>query len=193
MKTAMNYETINNEQYAPYTPCYNAPAIDEKKIRRTKLGVIARLAVSALFFLFILCSSITYLFEIPADSFTDGLNTLIQGIGSSFMMATIPWILMKWGGYILPQSYAWANKMWRSWIPFTIFGLIVKVMLWIYIVFLPISLSSMATLPYLLVCKSLMNAGANLLLSLLFAAGFALLCALLVKMDLKKFRSCNAQ
>ncbi len=194
MKTrTFSYSAAADNQIPSFENESSMPRIDEVTApasRRTgKVSAIVRLVVAALTVVIGTVALLITLFSGGSNA-SSPLADAIASEGAIFLLACMLWCLIKWCVFLFPKTLSWANGMWRAWHPFTPFGWIVKVMLWIYILFLPTALSGLITTPFITACSMLLG-NLNIATAGVFFLLFGGLLAFLVALDVAKVKNCT--
>ena len=91
------------------------------------------------------------------------LYAMLTGVVCSIMFAGLVWGFAKWAVFIFPKSRAVADRVWNSLYAWGIFGLAIKVMIWLYLLILPAVLYGVVLLPIGLVVYGLSLLGSEFL------------------------------
>lgn len=126
--------------------CFISSAV--LRSERGKESTIVRLIITAIATLLL---DYSFLSELPTQSetFGDAVINVTVAIGSATMIGAFFWIFVRWVTFIAPKSLGWANGLWENWIPLLVISLVVKAMIWLYILIFPITLSSVMLMPML--------------------------------------------
>lgn len=103
-----------------------------------RTGAIVRLVLSAIAIVISVFGFFHSLFTIDRITFANTLVHTFQDAGAVCMVVVVLWSTIKWCIFIAPKSRDWAGNVWERWIPLTIFGWVVKVMVVIWIFLTPI-------------------------------------------------------
>lgn len=93
------------------------------------------------------------------DGFGSFLYAALTGIVCSIMFATLAWGFAKWTAFIFPKAHAVASRFWNSLYALGIFAFAIKVMVWLYLLMLPVVLYGiiLAPLYFLVYALSLLS------------------------------------
>lgn len=91
------------------------------------------------------------------------LYAMLTGVVITIMFTGLAWGFAKWAVFIFPKSRAVADRVWNSLYAWGIFGLAIKVMLWLYLLILPAVLYGVVLLPLGLVVYALSLLGSEFL------------------------------
>lgn len=91
------------------------------------------------------------------------LYAMLTGVVITIMFTGLAWGFAKWAVFIFPKSRAVTDRVWNSLYAWGIFGLAIKVMLWLYLLILPAVLYGVVLLPVGLVVYALSLLGSEFL------------------------------
>ena len=118
---------------------------------------------------------------------TQGLGAFLEGILLGFtctvMCMGLSWGFAKWAAFIFPKSFALANYIWENLFAWSIFGLAIKAMIWLYLLILPAALYGAVLLPVGLVVYGLSLLGSGFLSTALLVLFFVGAVCLLATID----------
>ena len=121
-----------------------------------------------------------------ATSFTDLLTAAATGILCSLSLAVIVWAFVKWAIFAFPYSCKLAKRFWNLVLPLSLLALLVKIMVWIYLLMLPVVLFGLIFSPLSFLVYSLSMMGSEVLAILIFAVLVVGSLALMVSLDVCK-------
>ena len=177
-------ETCYAQQQAPEVFVQEETAPAKRKGRK---GAIARLVVAGLTLVITLVAAVMTMFT--QDGLGDAVTGFFAVLGTGALVGAMILILCKWLGFILPKSFGWANRFWRSWHALTIFGLYLKGCVWVFILLIPVSvMTSLISTACFSVVMLLVNFGQNFFGSLLFLAISGCVLAVVMFLDLCKVK-----
>lgn len=154
-----------------------------------KKGAIARLVILALTAIIGVWVSIGTLGSYIARlGFWQAILDAFAGCGEIFLMGAVFWIMFKWIGFIAPKSFYWGKCFWQGWVPLTWFGLYIKFCIWLCIVVVPCSASTMLFGTLLPIGMFVLDHNHNPLICIGFFLLSALVVALLGYLDVRKLR-----
>ena len=104
-----------------------------------------------------------------ADGFGDWVTAILTGVFCSIMAAGLLWGFAKWTGFIFPKALAGARRFWNSLYALGLFALVIKVMVWIYLLMLPVVLYGIVLAPLYLVIYLLSLMGSEVLAIMILA------------------------
>lgn len=123
-----------------------------------------------------------------ADGFGDWLTANITGALVSIMLAGLMWGFAKWTGFIFPKAFAGARRFWNSLHALSLFAFAIKVMVWIYLLMLPLVLYGIVLMPLSLVVYLLSLIGPEFISVTILALLFIFSLFLMVLMDVCKLK-----
>ena len=85
----------------------------------------------------------------------DVLIAILTGFVCSIMAAALFWGFAKWTAFIFPKALAGARRFWNSLYALSLLALVIKVMVWIYLLMLPIVLYGIILTPLYLIVFAL--------------------------------------
>lgn len=88
---------------------------------------------------------------------------LLTGVIVTLMAAALIWGFAKWAVFIFPKTKALANRFWHSLTALGLIGLAIKVMVWLWLYFLPIPLYGLILTPLTLLVSALSMMGSEIL------------------------------
>ena len=124
----------------------------------TKVGVAVRLS---LFGLMVAASAIGTVLAIPelmSEGFFKGLMYLPLVSGLFVGVAVLIMLLIKWGIFVFPKSFKIANSLASHLVAFSIYGLALKLMIWVSAILFPFGIGCS-------ICSSLLMGIASLLMA----------------------------
>ena len=95
------------------------------------------------------------------------ITAFFTGVIITIMAAALVWGFAKWAVFIFPKTKALANGFWNSLTALGLIGLAIKVMVWLWLYFLPIPLYGLVLTPLYLIVGALSMIGSEVLSVLL--------------------------
>lgn len=97
------------------------------------------------------------------------LTAILTGVMTTIVVAAIVWGFAKWAVFAFPKSLQIANRIWNAFIPWGLLGLLLKAMVWIWILFMPVTLFGLLMFPLYLVVGALSLIGSEVLSALILS------------------------
>ena len=131
---------------------------------------------------------VTTAFCLPyfASSFADLLTAAGTGVLCTMILAILVWAFVKWAIFAFPKSFKLAKRFWNLVLPLSLLALIVKVMVWLYLLMLPIVLFGLIFSPLTLLVYGLSMMGSEILAILILTALIVVTLALMISLDVCK-------
>ena len=117
------------------------------------------------------------------DGFVKFLGALFTALFAPIIYAAIVWGFAKWVTFFVPKTLAIARGFWDSLVAWGLIGLIVKIMVWIWLAFLPVPLFGLILSPLSLLIYGLAKLGIDWLTAPLLILVFAAVLAFMILLD----------
>ena len=111
------------------------------------------------------------------------ITAFFTGVIITIMAAALVWGFAKWAVFIFPKTKALANGFWNSLTALGLIGLAIKVMVWLWLYFLPIPLYGLVLTPLCLIVGALSMIGSEVLSVLLLTLLVVVTLAFMVLLD----------
>jgi hypothetical protein len=155
----------------------------------TKIGVAVRLTIFGVMVLLSVVATVLSIPELFADGFFSGISYGMLLFGVLMTTALSMMLLVKWALFILPKSFRWANSFAKNLVAFSLFGLALKLMLWLSAILFPFGIACSLTSSLLLGIASMLMTmgGSNFILSALLVLAVVAVAAIYVLFEIKKW------
>ena len=172
----------NNNTTSIFARFSQAAAIPGNKAAIVRLCLVAVTLVGGLLLTLLALPPIT-------DGFGNFLTAIFTGIFCSIMAAALLWGFARWARFIFPKALAGAKRFWNSLYALSIFALVIKVMVWIYLLMLPVVLYGIVLAPLYFVVFALSLMGSEVLAVLILALLLVGSLFMMVLLDVCKLKN----